>query len=88
MGAGWQAVGELYHAYVTGLILTIVTRRSVADAAEFVFRIFRRQQLEKFLPGLEKVWAGALSIHDRRARLRVERHPPVDGEGIVWRIAR
>lgn len=55
MVAGWQAVGELYHAYVTGLILTIVTRRSVADAAEFVFRIFRRQQLEKFLPGLEKL---------------------------------
>jgi hypothetical protein len=53
--AGWQAVGELYHAYITGLILTTVTRRSAADAAEFVFRIFRRQQLEKFLPGLEKL---------------------------------
>ena len=53
--AGWQAVGELYHAYITGLILTTVTRRSAADAAEFVFRIFRRQQREKFLPGLEKL---------------------------------
>ena len=53
--AGWRAVGELYHAYVTGLILTTVTRRSPADAAEYVFRIFRRQQLEKFLPGLEKL---------------------------------
>ena len=53
--AGWQAVGELYHAYITGLILTTVTRRSAADAAEFVFRIFRRQQLEKFLPGLDKL---------------------------------
>jgi hypothetical protein len=52
---GWQAVGELYHAYVTGLILTTVTRRSAADAAELVFRVFRRQQLEKFLPGLEKL---------------------------------
>jgi hypothetical protein len=53
--AGWRAVGELYHAYVTGLILTTVTRRGPADAAEHVFRIFRRQQLEKFLPGLEKL---------------------------------
>ena len=58
--AGWQAVGELYHAYVTGLILTTVTRRSPADAAEFVFRVFRRQQLEKFLPGLEKLGLRAL----------------------------
>jgi hypothetical protein len=53
--AGWHALGELYHAYVTGLLLTLVTRRSTADAAEFVFRIFRRQQREKFLPGLEKL---------------------------------
>ena len=52
---GWQAVGELYHAWVTGLILTVVTRRGADDAAELVFRIFRRQQLEKFLPGLEKL---------------------------------
>jgi hypothetical protein len=51
----WQAVGTLYHAYITGLILTVVTRRSAADAAEFVFRVFRRQQLEKFVPGLEKL---------------------------------
>jgi hypothetical protein len=51
----WHAVGELYHAYITGLILTTVTRRGADDAAEFVFRIFRRQQLEKFLPGLEKL---------------------------------
>ena len=53
--SAWQAVGELYHAYITGLILTTVTRRSADDAAEFVFRIFRRQQREKFLPGLEKL---------------------------------
>ena len=51
----WQAVGTLYHAYLTGLILTVVTRRSAADAAEFVFRVFRRQQLEKFVSGLEKL---------------------------------
>jgi hypothetical protein len=51
----WRAVADLYHAYFTGLILTVVTRRGTADAAEFVFRVFRRQQQERFLPGLEKL---------------------------------
>jgi hypothetical protein len=51
----WRAVADLYHAYFTGLILTVVTRRGTADAAEFVFRVFRRQQQERFLPGLQKL---------------------------------
>jgi hypothetical protein len=53
--ARWRSVADLYHAYFTGLILTTVTRRGAADAAEFMFRIFRRQQQECFLPGLEKL---------------------------------
>ena len=51
----WRSVADLYHAYFTGLILTVVTRRGTVDAAEFVFRVFRRQQQERFLPGLEKL---------------------------------
>jgi hypothetical protein len=51
----WRSVADLYHAYFTGLILTVVTRRGTAEAAEFVFRVFRRQQQERFLPGLEKL---------------------------------
>jgi hypothetical protein len=51
----WRGVADLYHAYFTGLILTVVTRRGTADAAEFVFRVFRRQQQERFLPGLTKL---------------------------------
>jgi hypothetical protein len=51
----WRSVADLYHAYFTGLILTVVTRRGTADAAEFVFRVSRRQQQERFLPGLEKL---------------------------------
>ena len=51
----WRSVADLYHAFFTGLILTVVTRRGTADAAEFVFRVFRRQQQERFLPGLEKL---------------------------------
>lgn len=52
---GFQAVETLYHAYLTGLILTVVTRRNRDDAAELLFRVFRRQHLTKFLPGLEKL---------------------------------
>src|ERR1700759_2030959 len=51
----WRSVADLYHAYFTGLILTVVTRRGTADAAEFMFRVFRRQQQERFLPGLERL---------------------------------
>src|ERR1035437_5635906 len=51
----WRSVADLYHAYFTGLILSVVPRRGTADAAEFVFRVFRPQQQERFLPGLEKL---------------------------------
>lgn len=52
---GYRAVETIYHAYLTGLILMVVSRRGAAAAAELVFRLFRRQQLEKFLPGLDKL---------------------------------
>ncbi len=55
MEAGYAAIARLYHGWVTGLILTVVTQRSAAAAAELVFRLFRRQQREKFLPGLAKL---------------------------------
>lgn len=50
---GYRAAGLLYHAYLTGLILTTVTRRGNTDAAELMFQTFRAQHLEKFLPGLQ-----------------------------------
>jgi hypothetical protein len=53
--AGHRAVSVLYQALLTGLVLTLVTRRGEDQAAEFVFRLFRRQHLEKFLPGLAKL---------------------------------
>ena len=52
---GWRAVGELYHRYLTGLLLALVTRQGTRRAAEVVFRTFRRQHLELFLPGLRKL---------------------------------
>jgi hypothetical protein len=53
--AGHRAVSVLYQALLTGLVLTLVTRRGEDQAAELVFRLFRRQHLEKFLPGLGKL---------------------------------
>jgi hypothetical protein len=50
-----QAAAHLYHAYFTGLILTLVSRRSAADAAEWVFRVFRHQHHEKFLSSFDKL---------------------------------
>ena len=52
---GWRAAATLYHRYFTGLLLTVVTRRSAADAGELTFRLFRKQHHDKFLSSLEKL---------------------------------
>ena len=51
----YAVVEMIYHAYLTGLILALVTRAGTRQAAEVVFRTFRRQQLARFLPGLKKL---------------------------------
>lgn len=53
--SGYKAVAKLYNALMTGLVLALVTRRGADDAAQFVEGHFRRQHLEKFLPGLKKL---------------------------------
>ena len=53
--AAFAAVEAIYHAYLTGLVLALVTRADAQTAAEVVFRTFRRQQLARFLPGLRKL---------------------------------
>ena len=53
--AGLRAVAELHHRYLTGVILALVHRQGTHRTAEVVRRTFRRQHLEKFLPGLEKL---------------------------------
>jgi hypothetical protein len=53
--AAYRAVGTLYNALMTALVLGLVTRRGSEVAREYVFRHFRRQHLEKFLPGLQKL---------------------------------
>jgi hypothetical protein len=53
--SGYKAVSKLYNALMTGLVLTLVSRKGAEDARRFVFAHFRRQHLEKFLPGLKKL---------------------------------
>ncbi|WP_207538711.1 hypothetical protein [Sabulicella rubraurantiaca] len=50
-----QAVSDLHRAFFTGIVLGVVARRGPASAAELVFAVFRRQQRERFLPGLAKL---------------------------------
>ena len=64
-----QAAAGLYHAYFTGLILTLVTRRSAADAAEWVFRVFRHQHHEKFLSSFDKLGLAGMPAGGRLRRL-------------------
>src|ERR1700760_2432450 len=58
--AGYKAVARLYNALMTGLVLTLVSRKGEDAAQRFVFAHFRRQHLEKFLPGLKKLNLDAL----------------------------
>jgi hypothetical protein len=53
--ANWKAVATLYHAYFTGLILMIASRKGGDAAGEWIFRTFRRQHHEKFLSSFEKL---------------------------------
>ena len=52
---GYRAVATLYNALMTGLVLSLVSRRGAGVAREFLLRHFRHQHLEKFLPGLKKL---------------------------------
>jgi hypothetical protein len=49
----FHAAAEIHHRFLTGLILALVLRAGEATAAEAVYRLFRRQHGEKFLPGLK-----------------------------------
>lgn len=50
-----RAVAELYHRFLTGLVLALVVEKGEDRAADALFGLFRRQHLDKFLPGLEKL---------------------------------
>jgi hypothetical protein len=57
---GYKAIAKLYNAMMTGLVLTLVSQKGTEAARAFMFAHFRRQHLEKFLPGLKKLGLDAL----------------------------
>lgn len=48
-------VAKTYHTWITGLTLALISKKGPEIAEQFVFRLFRKQHHEKFLPGLEKL---------------------------------
>ncbi len=78
-----EAVADLYHAWFTGAVLSAVARRGPADAARLVFRVFRRQQEQRFLPGLEKL--GLTHLPPAVAAARYHYHSnAVGGVGVEY----
>lgn len=53
--ASLKAAADLHHAYFTGLILTLVTRRGADAAARWIFALFRHQHHAKFLSSFAKL---------------------------------
>jgi hypothetical protein len=79
----WAAIGELYHRNLTGLLLALVTRQGTQRAAEVVFRTFRNQHLELFLPGLRKLGLDGLPPAVACAKYHVLSNS-LGGVGVVW----
>lgn len=78
-----EAVADLYHAWFTGAVLASVARRGTADAARLVFRVFRRQQEQRFLPGLAKL--GLTHLPPAVAAARYHYHSnAVGGVGVEY----
>lgn len=60
-----EAVGGLYHAYQTGLMLTVSLKRGPQDAGAWTRALFRRQHHAKFLSSFEKL--GLTGLPDAQA---------------------
>ena len=56
----WAALAELYHRQLTGTLLALVVRAGTEPTREVVFRTFRQQHTEAFLPGLAKLGLSGL----------------------------
>jgi hypothetical protein len=47
-----------------------------------------REALRRPRRAVEPLWAGALSVHDRRARLTIDARPGNGTTRIAWRLTR
>lgn len=50
-----RAQAELHHAFLLGLQLMVSTNRTPDEVGDWMFRLFRRQHLDKFLSSFEKL---------------------------------
>ncbi|MGI9324087.1 MAG: hypothetical protein ACR2PZ_02630 [Pseudomonadales bacterium] len=50
-----RAQAQLHHAYFLGLQLMVSTRKGPQVMGKWMFKLFRRQHLEKFLPSFDKL---------------------------------
>ncbi|MDA1372528.1 MAG: hypothetical protein O2971_17450 [Proteobacteria bacterium] len=50
-----RAQAQLHHAYLLGLQLMVSANKEAAVVGEWMFKLFRRQHLEKFLSSFEKL---------------------------------
>jgi hypothetical protein len=50
-----RAQAQMHHAYLLGLQLMVSTRKGAAVTGDWMFRLFRRQHLEKFLSSFDKL---------------------------------
>lgn len=55
-----RAQAHLHHAFLLGLQLMISSNRSNAEVGDWMFRLFRRQHLDKFLSSFEKLGLSGL----------------------------
>jgi len=55
-----RAQAHIHHAYLLGLQLMVSNHRTNAEVGEWMFRLFRRQHLEKFLSSFEKLGLSGL----------------------------
>ena len=58
--AAVAAQAECHHQYLLGLQLMVASREGPEAVGDWMFRLFRRQHEEKFLPGLEKLGLAGL----------------------------
>ncbi|WP_025898536.1 hypothetical protein [Sneathiella glossodoripedis] len=58
--AAIKAQAELHHAYLLGLQLMVATRHGEKTMEEWMFRLFHRQHLDKFLSSFEKLGLSGL----------------------------
>ena len=53
--AAMKAQAEIHHAYLLGLQLMVATSKGPEVMGEWMFRLFRRQHLDKFLASFDKL---------------------------------